>query len=49
MVLSSTLVNSIRATGNYTHVKRYQNPLFSPKDVGINLYSYPPAINSRSP
>ena len=42
MVPSSTLVNSIRGTVNYTHVKRYQNPLFSPKDVGISLFSYPP-------
>jgi hypothetical protein len=42
MVLSSTLVNAVRGTVNYTHVKRYQNPVFSPKDVGINLYSYPP-------
>jgi Carboxypeptidase regulatory-like domain len=42
MVLSPALVNAVRATINYTHVKRYQNPLFSPKDVGINLYSYPP-------
>ena len=42
MVLTSALVNSVRATINYTHVVRYQNPVFSPKDVGINLYSYPP-------
>ena len=42
MVLSQALVNSVRATINYTHVKRYQNPLFQPSDVGIKLYSYPP-------
>jgi hypothetical protein len=42
MVLSSTLVNSVRATINWTHVKRYQNPLFQPSDVGIKLYSYAP-------
>ena len=42
LVLSQNLVNAARATINYTHVKRYQNPLFSPADVGIKLYSYAP-------
>jgi len=42
MVLSPTLVNAARVTINWTHVKRYQNPLFQPSDVGIKLYSYAP-------
>ena len=42
MVLSQNLVNAVRGTVNWTHVKRYQNPLFQPSDVGIKLYSYPP-------
>ena len=35
-------MNAVRATINWTHVKRYQNPLFQPSDVGIKLYSYAP-------
>jgi hypothetical protein len=42
MVLSSTLVNAVRGTVNYTKVSRYQTPMFSPKDIGANVYSYPP-------
>jgi len=42
MVLTQNLVNAVRGTVNWTHVKRYQNPLFQPSDVGIKLYSYPP-------
>ena len=42
MVLSSTLVNAARVTINWTHVKRYQNPMFQPSDVGIKLFSYAP-------
>jgi hypothetical protein len=42
MVLSSALVNSARVTINWTHVKRYQNPMFQPSDVGIKLFSYAP-------
>ncbi|MBI3047998.1 MAG: TonB-dependent receptor [Acidobacteria bacterium] len=42
MVLSPTLVNAVRGTVNYTKVSRFQTPLFSPQDLGINVYSYPP-------
>ena len=42
MVLSPTIVNAVRATSNYTKVSRYQTPFFGPKDVGSNVYSYPP-------
>ena len=35
-------MNAVRATINWTHVKRYQSPLFQPSDVGIKLYSYAP-------
>ena len=42
MVLSSAVVNTTRVNFNFTKVARYQTPLFSPKDIGANVYSYPP-------
>ncbi len=42
MVLSTSVVNSIRGSYNYTKVQRYQTPFFGPKDIGSNVYSYPP-------
>jgi hypothetical protein len=43
-VVSATVVNAIRATRNYTSVERYQPAgFFSPGDVGVKMYSYPPA------
>ena len=43
-VLSSSVVNSVRGTSNYTALKRYQPAGFpSPRDLGVNMYVYPPA------
>src|SRR6185436_10100938 len=43
-VVSSSVVNAVRATYNYTTVQRFQPPgFFSPADVGVKMYSYPPA------
>ena len=42
-VMSSTVVNAIRFTYNSTNSRRGQNPgFFSPADVGVKMYSYPP-------
>jgi hypothetical protein len=43
-VVSASVVNAIRVTHNYTSVERYQpEGFFSPGDVGVKMYSYPPA------
>ena len=43
-VVSTSVVNAARFTYNYTKVQRYQPPgFFSPADVGVKMYSYPPA------
>ena len=43
-VVSPSVVNALRATYNYTSVERYQPAgFFSPGDVGVKMYSYPPA------
>jgi hypothetical protein len=43
-VVSTSVVNAVRFTYNYTKVQRYQPPgFFSPADVGVKMYSYPPA------
>jgi hypothetical protein len=42
MVMSATTVNSLRFAYNHTKVDRYQTPFFGPKDLGSNVYSYPP-------
>ena len=43
-VVSASVVNAARFTYNYTKVQRYQPPgFFSPADVGVKMYSYPPA------
>jgi hypothetical protein len=41
-VISSSTVNSLRFAVNKATVDNFQNPFFSPKDVGINVYSYDP-------
>ena len=41
MVLSNTVVNSLRFAFNYTDIHRTHEPFgFSAPDVGINTYSY---------
>src|SRR5438552_4259815 len=42
MVLSSSIVNSVRFAINKATVDNYQTPFFSPKDIGANVYSYDP-------
>jgi hypothetical protein len=42
MVLTPDIVNATRVNYNYTKVQRYQTPFFGPKDIGSNVYSYPP-------
>jgi hypothetical protein len=42
-VVSASVVNAVRFTYNSTNSRRGQNPgFFSPGDVGVNMYSYPP-------
>jgi hypothetical protein len=42
-VVSAAVVNAVRFTYNSTNSRRGQNPgFFSPGDVGVNMYSYPP-------
>jgi carboxypeptidase family protein/TonB-dependent receptor-like protein len=42
-VMSSSVVNAVRFTYNSTNSRRGQNPgFFSPADVGVKMYSYPP-------
>jgi len=42
-VVSASAVNAVRFTYNSTNSRRGQNPgFFSPADVGVNMYSYPP-------
>ncbi len=41
-VMSSSLVNAVRFTWSTTDSHRYHNPgLPSPRDMGVNMYSYP--------
>jgi hypothetical protein len=42
LVLSPATVNSLRFAYNHTKVDRYPAPFFGPKDLGSNVYSYPP-------
>ncbi|NOT25085.1 MAG: TonB-dependent receptor [Acidobacteria bacterium] len=43
-VVSTSVVNAVRATYNHTKIQRYQpDGFFSPADVGVKMYSYPPA------
>ncbi len=42
MVLSPSVVNSVRFAHNYTTVFRFTTPFFGPKELGSNVYSYPP-------
>jgi hypothetical protein len=42
-VVSESVVNAVRFTYNSTNSRRGQNPgFFSPGDVGVKMYSYPP-------
>ena len=42
--MSTSVVNAVRGTYNHTNVQRYQpDGFFSPADVGVKMYSYPPA------
>ena len=42
-VMSAAAVNAMRFTYNSTNSRRGQNPgFFSPGDVGVKMYSYPP-------
>jgi hypothetical protein len=42
-VISATVVNALRFTYNSTNSRRGQNPgFFSPVDMGVRMYSYPP-------
>jgi hypothetical protein len=43
-VFSAAVVNAFRFAVNKTKVNTYQTPFFSPKDVGIDLYSYLPGF-----
>src|SRR5205823_9259646 len=43
-VLSASVVNAVHGTYNYTRLQRFQNPgFFSPVDLGVKMYVYPPA------
>ena len=42
MVLSPSVVNSLRFAHNYTIVSRATTPFFGPSDLGAKVYSYPP-------
>jgi hypothetical protein len=42
MVLSPSVVNSVRFAHNYTTVSRATTPFFGPSDLGAKVYSYPP-------
>src|SRR5688572_9913600 len=41
-VLSSSMVNALRLAVNTGKVDVFQTPFFSPKDLGVNMYSYLP-------
>ncbi len=45
-VFSSTMVNTLRVAVNKAKVDNYQTPFFSPKDLGVNMYSYMPGYMS---
>ncbi len=42
MVLSPSVVNSVRFVHNYTTVSRATTPFFGPSDLGAKVFSYPP-------
>jgi hypothetical protein len=42
MVVSASVVNSLRFAINKTRVDNTQTPFFSPRDIGANVYSYLP-------
>jgi hypothetical protein len=42
MILSSSVVNAVRFSYNTITVDNFQNPFFSPKDIGSNVHSYQP-------
>ena len=43
-VVSASVVNAVRVTYNHTTVQRFQpDGFFSPADVGVKMFSYPPA------
>jgi hypothetical protein len=42
MVLSNTMVNSLRFAFNRTAINRSSPPWFAPKDLGANVHSYQP-------
>ena len=41
-VFSPTTVNAVRFAMNISDLDNYQTPFFSPKDLGVNMYSYDP-------
>jgi Carboxypeptidase regulatory-like domain len=41
-VFSAAVVNAVRFAVNKSKVNTYQTPFFSPRDIGVNLYSYLP-------
>jgi hypothetical protein len=45
-VFSSSVVNSLRLAVNKAKVHNFQTPFFSPKDLGIKMYSYLPGYMS---